>query len=361
MSNNPIKLNNMQELAAYQRYLREHPKLRHLFFELTDQCNLHCLHCGSSCESANSTFLPCAEIEKVLSEVSAAYTPGEIMVCLTGGEPLLHPDLYRVIHTARFLGFPVGITTNGTLIDDAAAGKLAAAGLSTISVSIDGVGAVHDRLRQTAGSFDAAMRGVHALRRYGIEAQAMTVVHKGNLDHLNTLYDFLRADGFYSWRLTNVDPIGRASQSSGLLLDADGLKRLLDLIRQYRFDPENEMEVTYGCAHFLNLDYENEVRDFYFQCGAGTLVGNVMANGNIGACLDIERRPELVQGNIYRDSFTDVWKNRFRFFREDRTGKSEVCRECEHRTICMGDSAHTWDYDRQEPLYCVAKMLERST
>ena len=354
-----IKKENMLKLAEYQRQLREHPRLQFLFFELTDRCNLQCRHCGSNCAMANGTFLPYEDIRKVLKDVAQAYSPEAIMVCLTGGEPMLHPDVYRMIYAARTLGFSVGMTTNGTLIDETAARKLAAAGLTTIAVSIDGVGAVHDGLRRKAGSFGQAMEGIHALRKFGLEAQAITVVHKGNLGHLVELYACLKKEGCYSWRLTNVDPIGRARGNEDLILDAEELDRLLALIRWYRYDPENEMEVTYGCSHFLGFEYENEVRDFYFQCGAGILVGSIMANGDIGACLDIERRPELIQGNIRRDDFVDVWENRYQAFRRNRAEESAVCRDCEHREYCMGDSTHTWDFDRKEPRYCAVKRIKK--
>ena len=87
-------------------------------------------------------------------------------------------------------------------------------------------------------------------------------------------------------------------------------------------------------------------------------MGSVMANGNIGACLDIERRADLVQGNAYTDDFVEVWENRFEGFRIDRTIKNGTCSGCEHRAVCLGDSAHTWDYDYNEPRYCVAHMLQ---
>ena len=352
-----IKKENMTELAAYQRHLWKHPRLTYLFFELTNQCNLACRHCGSSCVSTNRNYLPFDIIEKVLREVAAKYNTENIMICPTGGEPMLHPDVYRVIFTARSLGFPVGMTTNGTLIDDHAARKLTAAGLTTVAVSIDGVEAVHDALRSSVGSFGHAMDGIHALRNAGIEAQAVTVVHKGNIGQLEELYEYLKKDGCYSWRLTGVDPIGRARNKEGLILDGEELAQLLVFIRCCRYDPENEMEVTLGCSHFLGFDYENEVRDFYFQCGAGLPTASIMANGDIGACLDIERRPELIKGNIYKDGFLDVWENRYQIFRRDRTEESPVCRGCEHREYCMGDATHTWDFDRKEPLYCAVKKI----
>lgn len=350
-----IKRSNMMELAKYQTGLWKNPQLRFLFFELTDSCNLGCRHCGSNCTSGNSTFLETEQVFRVLSRVAGKYDPSEIMICLTGGEPMLHPGVHDVIKKAHLLGFPVGITSNGTLIDDEAAAKLVSSGLDTISISIDGIGDVHDSFRGSTGCYEKALAGIEALKRAGIEPQAMTVVHKGNLSQLEDLYKLFIDMDLYFWRLTNVDPIGRAAIDQSLLLNQVNYIKMLDFIKAKRFDPDNEMEVTYGCAHFLTYEYERTVRDAYFQCGAGTQVASIMANGNIGACLDIERRPDLVQGNIFEDDFVDVWEHGYGVFRRNRAERSSVCRECEYKEVCMGDSAHTWDYERDEPMYCHAR------
>lgn len=354
---NPVKEMDMLKLAAFQTQLMAKPALRYLFFELTDKCNLNCQHCGSRCTGRNNTFLEYEVIEKTLCDVASKYNPANIMVCLTGGEPLLHPAIYDVIRKSRVLGFSVGITTNGTLIDNMSARHLQEAGLDTIAVSIDGIGKTHDEFRTVQGCFDKALFGIQALKRAGIEPQAISVIHKNNISQLDAMYSLFSKLGIYSWRLVNVDPIGRTLANKKLLLDGDDLKTLFDFIQDKRFNNSVEMEVTYGCSHFVTFDYERNIRDFYFQCGAGTLVASVMANGNIGGCLDIERRADLVQGNIYHDCFTDIWENRFTVFRRNRAEKSSTCRQCDLRGFCMGDSAHTWDYDNEEPLYCVANML----
>lgn len=353
----PVKQKDGLELAKYQKGLWKKPCLRYLFFELTDCCNLNCQHCGSKCEIGSNTFLPLAQIEKVLHSVADAYHPQQIMVCITGGEPLLHPELTEVIRLSKSLGFPVGMTTNGTLIDIPVARRLARAGLDTVAVSLDGIGAVHDAFRRSKGSFLRAMDGIVALKLAGIDPQVLTVVHKGNLSSLESMYQVLKTENIDSWRLVNVDPIGRAAEHANLLLNGAELRAVLNFIRAKRYDAGNSMEVTYGCSHFVTYEYEREVRDYYFQCGAGTMVASIMANGNIGACLDIERRDDLVQGSIFTDDFVDVWENRFQQFRTDRTAKSKSCSACIYQAVCMGDSAHTWDYDRNEPAYCAAHML----
>lgn len=354
----PVKVQNMQDLAVYRRFLWDNPQLRFLFFELTDQCNLNCLHCGSGCTGSNHTYLDYELIERTMKSVAERYDPSQIMICLTGGEPMLSPDVFKVIAKARQLGFYAGMTSNGTLIDQKAADKLALAGLNTIAISIDGLEDTHDAFRQSSGCFARTLKGVDALRKAGIEPQAITVIHKNNYHQLEDMYQFFRREGFYSWRVVNIEPIGRANDNNDLLLEPHEMIGLLDFIREKRFDNSNPMDVTYGCSHFLTYDYENETRDYYFHCSAGTRVASIMANGDIGACLDIERRPDLVQGNAYHDSFVEVWENRFDVFRRNRAEGSSFCSGCEHKDICMGDSAHTWNYDENKPNYCIVKMME---
>lgn len=356
--NHPVKKKNMLELAQYQQHLCGFPKLKYLFLEITDQCNLSCRHCGSNCTANNHTYLPLEKIKEVLLQVVKAYDAREIMICITGGEPFLHPDVYDIVRFARRNGFSVGITSNGTLIDEETANKIVSSGINTIAVSVDGLADSHDRFRNKKGSFDIAIRGINNLKANGADPQVITVVHPGNINILQSMFELFQREKISSWRLVNVDPIGRARADSGLLLSRNEIKMLLNFIRDKRFDPDNEMEVTYGCSHFVSYEYEREIRDYYFQCIAGIQVASIMANGDIGACLDIERRPEVIQGNIFRDNFIDVWENGFSVFRSDRSEKSRVCMQCKDRIVCRGDSAHTWDYDEQAPLYCVKKLLE---
>ncbi len=92
-----------------------------------------------------------------------------------------------------------------------------------------------------------------------------------------------------SWRLVNVEPIGRALEHAGLMLDTRHFHRLIDFIRDVRFE-ERHMDVCFGCSHYLSFDYEREIRDNYFLCGAGLCVASILHNGDIYGCLDIERR-----------------------------------------------------------------------
>lgn len=349
-----LKRSQLEAVARHRDVLRKSPHLRWLFFEITDRCNLRCRHCGSSC-SAEGQLLTMEDVWRTLASVRIAITADLPAVCLTGGEPMLHPQFFEITGLVRSMGFSWGMTTNATLIDDSAATKLRQAGMSTVSVSLDGLEQSHDLLRQKDGAWKAAICGLKALQNAGFKPQVTTVFHQGNFDEMEPLFDLLRGMGITSWRPINVEPIGRACESDGMLLTAEQFEKLLQFIREKRFDQANPMEVTFGCSHYLGIDDERMVRDHYFLCGAGILTASVRSNGDIGACLDVERRPGLVQGNIHRDDFMEVWRSRFEAFRRDRTADCQKCIECGHRFICGGDSAHTWDFGNKRPLLCYAE------
>ena len=342
-----LKRSQLNDVALHREKLRKNPHLKWLFFEITNRCNLYCRHCGSIC-SGNGQSLTIEDIRNVLSSVS----PYEPSICLTGGEPMLHPDFFEIAVCVRNMGFFWGMTTNATLIDDASALKLRQTGMSTVSVSLDGMESAHDSLRQHKGAWQLALRGIKALQRAGFKPQVTTVIHQQNMVDLDPLYDLLCKMRITNWRIINVEPIGRACESDDLLLTPEQFTDLINYIKGKRFDQTCKMRVTFGCSHYLGAAYERMVRDHYFLCGAGTLIASIRSNGDICACLDIANRPELVQGNIHKDSFKDIWENHFEAFRRDRTTDCSKCLQCPDRFICGGDSAHTWNYEKNEPLLC---------
>lgn len=342
-----LKRSQLEHLARHRDGLRMEPHLRWLFFELTNQCNLRCRHCGSNC-SFEGQSLSIRDIVTTLRSLGQENP----MICLTGGEPLLHPDFFEIAGCVHSMGFSWGMTTNATMINEMSAAKLRQTGMSTVSVSLDGMEQAHDTLRRKKGAWKNALRGLKYLQNEGFEPQVTTVVHQGNFEDLEPLYELLCEIGITSWRPINVEPIGRACESDSLLLRPDQFADLIKYIRNKRFDQSCDMEVTFGCSHYLGIEQERMVRDHYFLCGAGILTASIRSNGDICACLDIENRQELVQGNIKIDDFWDVWINRFQSFRRDRTVDCSKCKECEERFLCGGDSAHTWDFDKKQPLLC---------
>lgn len=353
-----IKKKNMEDLYQYRQYLRKNPQLTYLFVELTDQCNLSCMHCGSKCSSKNASHIDTELLLKTLETVAQDFDAKKVMICLTGGEPMLHPDFFKIVERINQLGFPWGMTTNGTLIDRKMAQKLREYKLGSVTLSLDGLKETHNWFRNAPyDTYEKTIGAIKALQEAEMPVQVTTVFHKKNFHELEAMYQEMIRLKVDSWRTINIEPIGRALEHENLMLDKKDMNTLLEFIREKRFRPEAEKpEVCYGCSHYLSTEYEREVRDYYFICGSGIYVASILCNGDIYSCLDIERRPELVQGNITKDRFSDVWFQRFQTFREDRTSKCELCQQCDERMYCGGDSTHTWDFEKKRPKFCLKNM-----
>jgi len=356
MLNVKNKEKNMDALRIYREGLKTVPKLRHLFLELTLRCNERCLHCGSNCGDVTSEELTAAQYAKFLAEVKGDMGTDGKMLCITGGEPLLRKDFFEIMGAAHDLGFHWGMTSNGTLITPEVAKDLKRVGMGTISISIDGLEETHDAFRRTPGGWKKGMAGIeNLLKEGGFKAvQITTVVTHKNIGELEELYKIFNDMDIDSWRVINIEPMGRAKQHPDYLLTDDEYRYMFEFIRNKRIAGE---PVTYGCSHYLGMEYEREVRDWYFICTAGTYIASIMANGDITACLDIERRPEFIQGNILRDRFKDVWDNKFQIFRRDLSDSNEKCKVCPDVKYCHGDGYHCWDFDKNEPQLCFKDIL----
>ena len=345
-----IKIKHLKILHDYKAQLREQPQLRKLFLELTLRCNERCLHCGSSCGDVKSVEMPVEVYFDFLDKIASDFKGRLPMLCITGGEPLLRAEFFDIMGHAHKLGFRWGMTSNATLIDEDTAKKLKECGMGTISVSIDGTEQTHDAFRRTDGGFKKAVSGINALMRQGFkEVQVTTVVTHKNIGDLDELFELVKALDVDSWRVIGIEPIGRANSLENYLLTYDEQLRMFDFIRTKR---REGWPVMYGCSHYLGLEYEREVRDWYFLCNAGVYTASIMANGDITACLDTERREETIQGNILKDDFTKVWNEGFKIYRTPLWTKSERCRECAERDFCEGGSYHSWDYDKNEQKVC---------
>ena len=356
MSIAQVKTEHLSRLANHVHKLYDKPELRRLFFELTLACNEHCFHCGSSCTAARADELTCDEWIGIIDQVKRDFDISHMLLCITGGEPLLRDDFFTIMEHAREAGFHWGMTSNATLVTPEIARRLAETGMGTISVSIDGLRETHDALRGLVGAYDRAMAGIQNLIDTNAfqNVQVTTVVNHANLEQLDELFTIMDGLDIDSWRIVNLEPIGRALRHQDLMLTREDYVRLLDFIREKR---AAGYPLEYGCSHYLGLEYEAEVREWYWLCNAGIYTASIMANGDIGACLDIERRSETIQGNIRTDRLSDVWEKRFELFRRDLSDSCETCRSCEHARFCRGDAHHSWDYDHNRPMVCLKGTL----
>lgn len=158
-----------------------------VIWNLVRRCNLNCKHCYSI--SADTDFpgeLSTDQVFTVMDDLKAFKVP---VLILSGGEPLLRPDIFEISRHAKAMGFYVALSTNGTLIDEATADRIAEIGYDYLGISLDGIGEVHDRFRRQEGAFDASMRGIRLCHDRGIKVGVRYTMTEGNIESLNGILD----------------------------------------------------------------------------------------------------------------------------------------------------------------------------
>ena len=334
------------ELARpLQRELVEKHVLRDLFWECTLRCSLRCRHCGSDCHTTASVKdMPFEDFARVLRRISEKYDPHKVFVIVTGGEPLMRPDIASCGRAIYDMGFPWGIVTNGMLLDRRRFDSLLKAGIHSATISVDGFEADHDWMRGVPGSFRKATEGVRMFTEVeDVIFDVVTCANRRNLASLPEFKEFLISLGLKRWRIFTVFPSGRAAGDPEMQLSPEQFDSLMEFIMETR--KEGRIHLNYGCENFLG-GYEGLVRDNFFSCSAGLSCSSILANGDIAACASI--RSDYAQGNIYRgDDFIDVWENRYQVFR-DRSWmreRGDECGRCKYFRYCLGGSMHLRESD----------------
>lgn len=340
-------------------YEARHPRLSYLFWEATLGCNMACRHCGSDCHRSSdlSDELSAEEVVTVFRQIASDYNPRKMFLAVTGGEPLVRPDLFEIMAEVASMGFPWGMVTNGWNVDERIVDRSRRTGMRTLVVSLDGVTSEsHDWLRGK-GSFDRAIRAISLYRDAGFlkNLQVTTTYHRRNIHELAAMFDLLHGMGVRDWRIVSVFPNGRARRQEDFVLEPVELKGLLDFVGKKRSRPQ-PMTISYGDEGYLGCGYERNVRDFYYACFAGVRIASILANGDISGCPNIPRT--LAQGNVRKESLKSVWENGFAPFRDRSWMRQGPCADCGDFPICKGNSMHLWDSETGGPKLCHARMLD---
>jgi radical SAM protein with 4Fe4S-binding SPASM domain len=340
----------------YRRLERSAQVLRYLFVEITQRCNLACLHCGSDCSSQpRLDELSVVEWERFFDFLGANADTSRLLLVVTGGEPLCTPQLPRILRSLARNRLTFGMVSNGWALDAAMLGRLVDHGLRSMTISLDGLADTHDWLRGRAGSFERALSAIAAVVNARIpNFDIVTCANPRNLDQLPVLRGLLREVGVPAWRLFSIFPRGRARKNPEVQLSSGQLSRLLAWIAQARLETNTSPSIQWSCEGFLPDAIDQKVRDEPFFCRAGINIGSVLCDGSISACPNIPR--SLVQGNIRRDDFFDVWENRFAPFRDRSWMASGDCKGCRDWKRCQGNSLHLLDEEAGGSLLCHRKL-----
>lgn len=254
------------------------PSLRYLELQLTDACNLRCRHCYVG--DCRGRELPLEKAEQLLAEL--AQMQG-LAVLLSGGEPLLYRDFWRLNDRLSTYDLRVVLLTNGTLIDLEAASRLQ---VDAVQVSLDGLEGAHDFLRGP-GTFQRACSAIEALQEAGKVVSVATMVYRHNLEDFAALEGMLAARGIEEWNIDVPSPSGRLATGSDLLPDLATAAAVIN-----RFSRGGGHYTAAGAswscgAHLATVTAEGRLA----KCGFYSAHGLPLARGLREAWLELPRIP----------------------------------------------------------------------
>jgi heme d1 biosynthesis radical SAM protein NirJ len=325
-----------------------------VIWNLIRRCNLACKHCYSI--SADHDFpgeLKTAEVFAVMDDLKRFRVP---VLILSGGEPLLRPDIFEISRRAKDMGFYVGLSTNGTLIDEDMIGRIAAIGYDYVGISLDGVGATHDRFRRMDGAFDASLRGMRLCRRHGIKVGMRFTMTQDNALELPQLLKLMDDEGIDKFYFSHLNYAGRGNINRKDDVVLKTTRWAMDLLFDTAWDYASRgvhKEFVTG-----NNDADGAYLLFWVQQKFPELAGHIRAKlvqwGGNSSGVNIANIDNL--GNVHPDTmwwhyslgnvrerpFSEIWMDTSDpimagLKRQPRTVKGR-CAACRHFDICGGNT-----------------------
>lgn len=314
-----------------------HP--RYVVWELTLQCDLACRHCGSRAGRPRSEELSLAEALAVLDQLRDA---GTRQVTFIGGEAYLNPDWLEIVRGAVERGLRAGLTSGARALTAERCRAAAEAGLTSVSVSIDGLESTHDTLRAVKGSWKAATDAIGHVKAAGMAAHANTQFNRLNLGELEELAETLFELGIESWQVQLTGPMGRAADRPEWLLQPYEMLELIPRLGAVA-KAARERGVLVNAGNNLGYfgPWERWLRLHPYQgCSAGRHLLGIESNGDTKGCPSLPSAP-YVKGSLRTETLAEVW-SRLTFARE-RTSEElwGHCRGCYYAEVCKGGCAWT--------------------
>ena len=331
--------------------------LNQIYFYLTQGCNLRCRHCWLGPKHQTEQIVRPALEFPLLKDIIAQGTDlGLSAVKLTGGEPLIHPDIERILDHVNETGLRLLIETNGVRCLPEIAEKIAKNKQPRVFVSLDGADAkTHEWVRGVPGCFEATLEGVRNLVRAGVRPQIIMSVMRHNAHMLEALVQLAEKENAESVKFGVVCPIGRGEQ---MLKSCETLsiKELIDLGHwvENTLAPSSSIQIVYSHpAAFrpfrpLNRLFEKPVG----HCGIFGTIG-VLADGKYAISGLGDTVSDLVLGNAETERLEDVWNHNpvLNKIRKGLPGELQgICKDCRMKEKCLG-SCVAMNYYRSKDIF----------
>lgn len=340
--------------------------LNQIYFYLTEGCNLRCRHCWIAPEfQTENQTCSALSLDLFKSIIKQAKSLGLSGVKLTGGEPLMHPDIIRILRHIRSEDLNLTIETNGVLCTPEIVQEIKTCKNNFVSVSLDGSDAkTHEWVRGVFGCFEAALKGVKNLIAGGIKPQIIMCIMRRNKNQMEPLVRLADSLGAESVKFNITMPIARGEK----LHKNDDTLTIEELVELGAW-----VENSLSASTNLRIVYDHpaafrpmskmfgERGSGYSRCGILNILG-VLANGGYALCGIGENIPELVFGHAATDDLKNVWENTgvLNEMREGLTERLEgICGDCLVKNVCLA-SCIAQNYYRSNDLWAPFWYCEKA-
>jgi pyrroloquinoline quinone biosynthesis protein E len=319
-----------------------------LLAELTYRCPLHCPYCSNPVAVPDTAELGLPQWSRVLEQ---ARQLGVLQLHLSGGEPLIRPDLTLLVTRARAMGFYVNLVTSGVGLDESRARELADAGIDHVQLSMQD--ADQGAADKTAGArvFGRKMTAAAAVTALGLPLTINVVLHRTNIGRIGAIADLAAVLGadrlelahaqYYGWALLN---------RSSLLPTQEQVVAAEQAVTRARALHADAMEIVYVVADY----YEPYPKPCMHGWGRRHII--ITPDGRALPCPAAAQIVGLGIDNVLDRSLSEIWYHSpaFTRFRGDEW-MSEPCRSCPRKAIDFGGCrcqafALTGDVTRADPV-----------
>lgn len=322
----------------------------------TNRCNMFCDHCYREAGAELEDELNTQEGKKLIDQIVQA---GFRLMILSGGEPLMRPDIFELARYAVSKGLRTVMGTNGTLINEEAARSIKEAGIAACAVSLDSLSPEkNDNFRKLPGAFAKTLEGIHNLKKVGVPFQINTTIMEWNLQELDGLTDLAVDLGAVAHHVFFLVPTGRAVSIEQEALRVKEYERTI--VRLMEKQKEVAIEIKPTCApQFMRIaDKKGIPVRFTRGCLAGISYCIISPRGDVQPCAYLN----MPLGNVKNQSFVDIW-NHSPVLKRLRTRQYQgKCGICDYADICGGCRArayyyHDGDYMAQDD-WCLYRPRE---
>ncbi|MFZ5471504.1 MAG: radical SAM protein [Myxococcota bacterium] len=321
----------------------------YVVWELTLRCDQRCTHCGSRAGEARGREL---STEQALGVVEELQQLGTFEVVLIGGEAYLHPGFLDIVSALKRAGIRPTMTTGGRGVTEELAGKMAAAGLHSVSVSIDGLESTHDLMRAARGSFASASAALRALKDAGLRTASNLNLNRLNQAELEPLFEHLRGLGISAWQVQITSPLGRAADRPAMLLQPWDLIELVPRLAVLKKRAWEESRILvfpgnnlgyFGPEEALLRSPRPGMADHWQGCQAGSLVMGIESDGGVKGCPSLQS-VAYVGGHASQRSLREIWDQAPQLSLLRQRTVDDLwgfCRTCPFAATCLGGCSFT--------------------